>query len=184
MYFSKPLRLLYYNYTHMCYIGLCIHISRFEHWSKPLLDISTSLHLSCTCSPFTHVHTSAFLFLLHPSCSFPALSLPPSLPHSLPPSSLPPPLNPSFLLNPSLTPSLLPSSPSLPPSLPPQVCEENESLKSQMKSAAGAGVEGEGGGESDQVTRLRAENTALQKSLQGAHTLICSVALYCCTSKY
>lgn len=52
------------------------------------------------------------------------------------------------------------------------MCEENETLKAQVKSGGGGGGErgGEGGGrgeESEGYTRLKAENTALQKSLQG-----------------
>lgn len=38
------------------------------------------------------------------------------------------------------------------------MCEENEGLKAQLKKA--------GGGEGEGLTRLKAENTALQKSLQ------------------
>ena len=49
------------------------------------------------------------------------------------------------------------------------MCEENETLKAQMKNGGGGcgegGGEGEGSSEGD--TRLKAENTALQKSLQG-----------------
>ena len=48
----------------------------------------------------------------------------------------------------------------------PQVCDENEALKSQLRSGSSAGGEGGGGG-SEELTHLRAENVALQKSLQG-----------------
>ena len=59
------------------------------------------------------------------------------------------------------------------------MCEENESLKTQIKSAGGGngrgGGEGGGGGggrggggiENEKVLHLKAENIALHKSLQG-----------------
>ena len=42
------------------------------------------------------------------------------------------------------------------------MCEESESLKSQVKSGAGGG-----GGDSEGYMRLKAENAALQKTLHG-----------------
>ena len=51
--------------------------------------------------------------------------------------------------------------------VPVQVCEENDRLKAQAKRGGegeGGGGGGGGGGEGDEMTRLKAENTALQKS--------------------
>ena len=48
------------------------------------------------------------------------------------------------------------------------MCEENETLKTQAKRGGGGGEGGGGGGgEREGFMRLKAENAALQKSLQG-----------------
>ena len=46
------------------------------------------------------------------------------------------------------------------------MCEESESLKSQVKSGAGGR-----GGDSEGYMRLKAENAALQKSLHGTQSV-------------
>ena len=52
------------------------------------------------------------------------------------------------------------------------MCDENESLQSQLRSSGGGGAGGGGAG-GEELTHLRAQNTALQKSLQGIH--VCCV---------
>ena len=55
------------------------------------------------------------------------------------------------------------------------MCDENENLKAELKkcgSGSGGGVAGGGVG-AEELTHLKAQNTALQKSLQGKCVCVC-----------
>ena len=77
----------------------------------------------------------------------------------------------SLSLSPSLPPSLSP-----PPSLPlhPQVCDEKEQLTSELdklkrRVASGSSEGGAASAGGEELTHLKAQNAALQKSLQGTN---------------
>ena len=61
-----------------------------------------------------------------------------------------------------------------------QVCEENGGLKKKLKNfESGGGTEGVVGGNTPELLRLKAENAALQKSLQGIFIKIVIVIMLC-----